>query len=69
MNKVLQMLLLALGAIAMIFLIGAIVASALATTHGSSPARIDNVTAGPYRLEVSLYDYPANAGFATYFRF
>ena len=64
MNKVLQMLLLALGAISMIFLVGAIVLSALATTHGSSPARIDNVTAGPYRLKVSLYDYPANAGFA-----
>ena len=64
MNKVVQMLLLAFGAISMIFLLGAIVASALATMHGSSPARIDNVTAGPYRLKVSLYDYPANAGFA-----
>ena len=64
MQKVFQMLLFAFGAISMIFLIGAIVASALATTHGSAPARIDNVTAGPYRLEVSLYDYPANAGFA-----
>jgi len=64
MNKVFQMLFLALGAVSMIFLAGAIVLSALATTHGSTPARIDNVTAGPYRLKVSLYDYPANAGFA-----
>ena len=64
MNKVFQMLLLAFGAISMIFLIGAIILSALATTHGSTPARIDNVIAGPYRLKVSLYDYPANAGFA-----
>src|SRR5215467_2692170 len=64
MNKVLQITLLALGAVSMTFLIGAIVLSALATMHGSSPARIDNVTAGPYRLQVSLYDYPANAGFA-----
>lgn len=64
MNKVFQMLLLAFGAISMTFLIGAIVASALATMHGSAPARIDNVIAGPYRLKVSLYDYPANAGFA-----
>ena len=64
MHKVFQTLLLAFGAIAMAFLIGAIIASALATTHGSAPARIDTVNAGPYQLKVSLYDYPANAGFA-----
>ena len=64
MNKLFQMLFLALGAVSMIFLLGAIVLSALATTHGSTPARIDDVTAGPYRLIVSLYNYPANAGFA-----
>jgi len=63
-NKVFQILLLALGVVSMIFLAGAIVLSALATTHGSTPARVDNVTAGPYRLKVSLYNYPANAGFA-----
>lgn len=64
MHKVFQPLLLAFGALAMAFLIGAIIASALATTLGSTPARIDTVSAGPYRLKVMLYDYPANAGFA-----
>lgn len=64
MHKLFQTLLLAFGAIAMAFLLGAIIASALATTHGSTPAQVDTVNAGPYRLKVSLYDYPANAGFA-----
>ena len=35
-----------------------------ATQHGPTPARIVQVTAGPYPLTVSLYKDPAAAGFA-----
>lgn len=60
---VLQKLLLTLGVIALIFLLVEITVSLVATQHGETPARVDNVTAGPYRFKVSLYDDPARAGF------
>lgn len=59
-----QQFLLVLGILALIFLLVEIGASLAATQHGSTPARIEQVIAGPYRFTVSLYDDPARAGFA-----
>jgi hypothetical protein len=59
-----QKFLLAFGVLALIFLLLEIGLSLTATLHGSTPARVDQVTAGPYRFTVSLYDDPARAGFA-----
>ncbi len=64
MQKVLQITLLAVGIVALIALVVEIGLSIVATTHGSTPKRVVHVTAGPYALTVSLYDDPANAGFA-----
>ena len=64
MRKPLQFLLLILGVIALGALIAEIVLSISATTHGDTPARVTSTTAGPYKLKVSLYKDPANAGFA-----
>lgn len=61
--RTLQKFLLALGIIALIFLLVEIGASLAATQHGSTPARVDHITAGPYSFTVSLYDDPARAGF------
>ncbi len=63
LNNALQKLLLALGVLALIFLLVEIGLSLAATQHGNTPARIVHVTAGPYRFTVSLYDDPARAGF------
>lgn len=41
--------------------------SIAATFPGTTPARVDHVTAGPYHLAVSLYTNPANAGYALAF--
>src|SRR2546421_884641 len=41
--------------------------SIAATFPGTTPARVDHVTAGPYHLTVSLYTNPANAGYALAF--
>lgn len=62
--RLLQKSLLVLGVVALLFLLVEIGASLAATQHGSTPARVDYVTAGPYRFTVSLYDDPARAGFA-----
>jgi len=64
MQKVLQIILLAVGIVALIALVVEIGLSIAATTHGSTPKRVVHVTAGPYALTVSMYDDPANAGFA-----
>jgi hypothetical protein len=64
MNDTVQKFLLALGILALLFLLVEIGASLAATQHGSTPARVDHVTAGPYRFTVSLYDDPDRAGFA-----
>jgi hypothetical protein len=64
MSKLWQRLLLAVGGVAFIFLTAEIVFSIAATTHGSTPARVVQVTAGSYALKVSLYTDPARAGFA-----
>lgn len=62
--RLLQKCLLALGVLALVFLLVEIGASLAATQHGNIPARVDQITAGPYRFTVSFYDYPARAGFA-----
>src|SRR5204862_8228050 len=64
MAKPFQFLLLAVGVIALLVVIGEITYSIAATTHGSTPARVVKVQAGPYPLTVSLYTYPAHASYA-----
>jgi len=67
MNKLsstLQKILLLLGVLALVFLFVEIGLAVAATQQGSKPARIDQVTAGPYHFTVGLYDDPARAGFA-----
>ncbi len=64
MSKTLQRILLAVGAGALLILIIELVLALAATMHGSTPARVERVQAGPYPLTVSLYTDPANAGFA-----
>jgi hypothetical protein len=64
MTRPFQFLLLAFGVIALLVVGGEIIYSIAATTHGSTPARVVQVEAGPYPLTVSLYTYPAYAGYA-----
>ena len=64
MAKPFQFLLLAIGVIALLAVGGEIAYSVAATTHGSTPARVMQVQAGPYPLTVSLYTYPAHASYA-----
>ncbi|HEY3993284.1 MAG TPA: hypothetical protein VGM01_10440 [Ktedonobacteraceae bacterium] len=64
MAKPFQFLLLAFGVIALLAVGGEIAYSLVATTHGSTPARVVQVQAGPYPLTVSLYTYPAHASYA-----
>ena len=64
MPGILQKMLLAVGIVALLALGAEIFFSVAATTHGSTPKRVVHVTAGVYPLTVSLYDDPANAGFA-----
>lgn len=64
MAKLLQFLLLIFGVIALVALVGELTYSIIATTHGSTPARVVKVQAGPYPLVVSLYTYPAHASYA-----
>ncbi len=62
-----QRLLLAVGLVALAALLVEIGLTVAATTHGSQPARVVQVDAGPYPLRVSLYTDPARAGFAVPF--
>src|SRR5215472_5623057 len=64
MAKPLQFLLLIVGVILLLIVGGEIIYSIAATTHGSTPARVVQVQAGPYPLTVSLYTYPAHASYA-----
>ena len=64
MAKPFQFLLLAFGVIALLAVGGEIIYSIAATTHGSTPARVVQVQAGPYPLTISLYTYPAHASYA-----
>jgi hypothetical protein len=67
MRLLAQRLLLAAGLIALAALLIEIGLSVAATTHGSRPARVVRLDAGPYPLQVSLYSDPARAGFAVPF--
>ena len=64
MPKLLQRLLLLVGVVALLVVLIELGFSVAATTHGSTPARIVHVNAGPYPLTVNLYKDPANAGYA-----
>ena len=64
MSRLFQRLLLAIGVVALLILLAEMGASLAATQHGPTPARVAHVHAGSYPLTVSLYTYPANAGFA-----
>jgi hypothetical protein len=64
MAKPFQFLLLAFGVVALLAVGGEIIYSIAATTHGSTPARVVRVQAGPYPLTISLYTYPVHASYA-----
>ncbi len=64
MSRLFQFFLLAVGAIALLAVLGDIGYSIAATTHGSTPARVVHVQAGPYPLTVNFYTYPAHASYA-----
>ena len=64
MIKLLQRFLLLLGVLALLAVLVDIGVSIAATVPVSTPARVLHVLAGPYPLKVSLYRYPANAGYA-----
>jgi hypothetical protein len=64
MSRLFQRLLLVIGVVALLVLLAEMGLSFAATQHGSAPVRVMHVKAGPYPLTVSLYTYPANAGFA-----
>jgi hypothetical protein len=60
---VLQRILLVAGVLALLVVLIDLAISIAATIPGSTPARVDHVTAGPYQLTVNLYRDPANAGY------
>jgi len=64
---VLQRMLLIIGVVGLAVVLVDLVISIAATFPGTTPARVDHVTAGPYHLAVSLYTNPANAGYALAF--
>jgi hypothetical protein len=66
-KMVLQRMFLALGVIGLVVVLIDLGISIAATFPGTTPARVDHVTAGPYHLTVSLYSNPANAGYALAF--
>jgi hypothetical protein len=63
----LQRIFLILGVVGLGVVLVDLVISIAATFPGTTPARVDHVTAGPYHLAVSLYTNPANAGYALAF--
>ena len=66
-KMVLQRMLLIIGVVGLAVVLIDLVISIAATFPGTTPARVDHVTAGPYHLAVSLYTNPANAGYALAF--
>jgi hypothetical protein len=59
-----QFFLLAIGILAVIFLLAEIAIVLAATQPGSTPALVDTVQAGPYQFQVSISKNPAQAGLA-----
>src|SRR2546421_9700176 len=66
-KMVLQRLFLVLGVVGLVVVLVDLGISIAATFPSATPARVDQVTAGPYHLAVSLYSNPANAGYALAF--
>jgi len=64
MPQALQRILLVLGILALLGLLTEIGLAVAATIPSSTPARVIQVSAGPYPLTVRLYKDPANAGVA-----
>ena len=64
MSKILQRVLLALGVVALVVLLIDTGISIASTLPSGTPARVVQVSAGPYPLTVNLYKDPANAGYA-----
>src|SRR6266700_806941 len=62
MAKVLQSILLAVGIVGLLGLLTEIGLAVAAAIPGSTPARVVQVTAGPYPLTLRLYKDPASAG-------
>ncbi|MFL5590306.1 MAG: hypothetical protein ACJ8DI_22010 [Ktedonobacteraceae bacterium] len=62
-----QRMLLMIGVVGLAVVLVDLGISIAATFPGTTPARVDHVTAGPYHLAVSLYTNPANAGYALAF--
>lgn len=62
-KTLLQRILLAAGILALLVVLVDLAISIAATIPGSTPARVDHVTAGPYQLTVGLYRNPADAGY------
>lgn len=63
-KMMLQRILLVVGVVALVIVLIDGTYSIAATIPSNTPARVDHVTAGPYHLTVTMYTYPANAGFA-----
>ncbi len=66
-KMLLQRLFLLLGVVGLAVVLIDLGISIAATFPSATPARVDHVTAGPYHLTVSLYNNPANAGYALAF--
>src|SRR5258708_25480908 len=64
MAKPFQFLLLIFGVIALVAVGGELAYSIIATTHGSTPARVVKVQAGPFPLIVNLYNLSPHASHA-----
>lgn len=64
MTKPFHMFLLAFAVLALLTVGADLTYSIVMTTHGRIPAHVVRVQAGPYPLIVSLYTYPARAGYA-----
>src|SRR5260370_37010055 len=63
-KMVLQRLFLVLGVVGLVVVLVDLGISIAATFPSATPARVDQVTAGPYHLAVILYSNPANWGYA-----
>src|ERR1700730_13048754 len=66
-RMVLQRMFLVLGVVGLGVVLVDLGISIAATFPGTTPARVDHVTAGPYHHTVNLYTNPANAGYALAF--
>ena len=66
-KMLLQRLFLVLAVVGLLVVLIDLGVSIAAAYPGTTPARVDHVTAGPYHLAVNLYTNPANAGYALAF--